>query len=73
MNLGNKDGSGESKWAHELSKNQNEGLVMDTIWGKIEKRVLRMATAVETNLTRKHEVSDSIPGLAQWVRNRASQ
>ena len=23
--------------------------------------------AVETNLTRNHEVADSIPGLTQWV------
>ena len=27
--------------------------------------------AAETNLTSNHEVSDSIPGLAQWVKDLA--
>ena len=27
--------------------------------------------SVETNLTRNHEVADSIPGLAQWVKGIA--
>ena len=27
--------------------------------------------AVETNLTRNHEVSGSIPGLTQWVKDLA--
>ena len=27
--------------------------------------------APETNLTRNHEVVDSIPGLTQWVKDQA--
>lgn len=31
-----------SKWVHELSKNSNQDLVMHTIQGTIEKRILKM-------------------------------
>ena len=41
---------------------------IERVWLKIKKESSHCGT-VETNPTRNHEVSGSIPGLAQWFKD----
>ena len=66
------EGGGQKQLLGALGLAHQQGLVSGPApWSRIDRPGVPVVALWLTNTTRNHEVADSIPGLAQWVKDLA--